>query len=90
MKKRSSEIAECVGRRNLDFCCLQETKWKGQGARFLEGDREGNRYKFFWNGCKGIEEDIAGVGVMVAEKWEKKIVEVRRISETDDDQNSSW
>jgi len=30
MKGRSGEIAECVGRRNLDFCYLQETKWKGQ------------------------------------------------------------
>jgi hypothetical protein len=81
MKGRSGEIAECVGRRNLDFCCLQETKWKGQGARFLEGDREGNRYKFFWVGCKEDKKGNAGVGVMVAEKWENKIIEVRRINE---------
>ena len=73
--KRSSEVAEMVGRRQLDFCCVQECKWKGQGARFLEGD--GVRYKFFWAGCK---EGTAGVGIMIAEKWIDKVVEVKRIS----------
>src|SRR5918995_6633188 len=30
MAKRSDEVVEMVGRRKLDFCCLQETKWKGE------------------------------------------------------------
>jgi len=29
MVRRSSEVVEMMGRRELDFCCVQETKWKG-------------------------------------------------------------
>ena len=49
MTKRSDEIAEMVGRRKLDFCCLQETKWKSEMRRMLGS--EVYRYKFFWKGC---------------------------------------
>src|SRR5206468_11865662 len=30
MVRKSGEVVEMVGRRGLDFCCLQETKWKGR------------------------------------------------------------
>src|SRR5206468_1491119 len=76
MVRKSGEVIEMVGRRGLDFCCLQETKWKGQSARTLEGD--GHKYKFFWTGCK---EGSSGVGILVAEKWLEKVVEVKRINE---------
>ena len=36
MVGRSGEVVEMVGRRGLDFCCLQETRWKGDGARTIE------------------------------------------------------
>ena len=29
MKGRSGEVADMAARRRLDFCCLQETRWKG-------------------------------------------------------------
>jgi len=45
MSRRSGEVAEMAGRRNLDFCCLQETRWKGGSARMIGG--EGARFKFF-------------------------------------------
>ena len=35
---RSEEVAEMVGRRNLDFCCVQETRWKGGSARIIGGE----------------------------------------------------
>ena len=35
-------------------------------------------YKFLWAGC---EEGLAGVGILVAEKWIEKVIEVKRISE---------
>jgi hypothetical protein len=35
-------------------------------------------YKFLWAGC---EEGLAGVGMLVAEKWVEKVIEVKRISE---------
>ena len=41
MSGRSGEVIDMVQRRGLDFCCLQETRWKGGNAQML-GD-----YKFF-------------------------------------------
>ena len=34
--------------------------------------------KFLWAGC---EEGLAGVRILVAEKWIEKVIEVKRISE---------
>jgi len=39
MVNRSDYVAEMVGRRKLDFCCLQETKWKGE-MRWMLGNGE--------------------------------------------------
>ena len=64
MSRRSTEVAEMLARRRLDFCCVQETRWKGGGARKIEG--EGFCYKFYWIGC---EEGVSGVGVLVAERY---------------------
>lgn len=76
MVGRSGEVVEMVGRRNIDFCCLQETRWRGESARVIEA--AGRSYKFFW---KGGDEKGGGVGVLVAEKWIEKVIEVRRCSE---------
>ena len=75
MVRRSSEVVEMVGRRELDFCCVQETKWKGENARTLEGGDK--RYKFFWKGCK---QGTSGVGILIAEKWIDKVVQINRVS----------
>ena len=58
MNGRSGEIVDMLRRRKLDFCALQETRWKGSGTQVMGG------YKFFWQGGKGG----AGVGVMVADR----------------------
>ena len=76
MSGRSGEVVEMVGRRKLDFCCVQETKWKGNGARSIEA--AGMKYKFFW---KGGEDRSLGVGILVEEKWIEKVIEVKRVSE---------
>jgi exonuclease III len=76
MSRTSGEVVEMVARRRLDFCCVQESRWKGEGARFLGGD--GRKYKFYW---KGGEVGVSGVGVVVAEKYVDKVVEVRRVSD---------
>lgn len=76
MARRSGEIVDMVARRKLDFCCVQETRWKGGSARTMGVD--GGRYKFFWVGC---EEGVSGVGVLVSEKWIDKVIEVKRVSE---------
>jgi hypothetical protein len=68
-----------VGRRRLDFCCLQETRWRGDSASCVRVlGVAGARYKFFWVGSK---EGVSGVGVLLAEKWFDNVVQVRRISE---------
>ena len=72
MKKKEGEVVDMAARRRLDFCCLQETGWKGEGARKL------GEYKFFWMGCS---RGIHGVGLLVAERWIEKVLEVRHVSE---------
>jgi hypothetical protein len=77
MTGRANEVVEMIGRRQIDFCSVQETRWKGEGTRRIEGGDK--RYKFFWKGCN--EVGGSGVGILVAEKWVTNVVEVRRISE---------
>ena len=73
LRGRSDEVVEMVGRRNLDFCCLQETRWRGKNARRI------GSYKIFWS---GYEAGLAGVGILVEEQWiDKKVIEVKRINE---------
>ena len=76
LTRRSGEVVEMISRRKLDFCCVQETRWKGEGARLLGG--EGMRYKLFW---KGSERGVGGVGIFAAEQYIDKVVEVRRVSD---------
>ena len=45
------------------MCCLQQVRWRGQGARMLA--MKGRRYKMWWSG-KG--DGDGGLGVMVV--WE--------------------
>src|SRR5664279_56509 len=42
MRGRSGEIVKMMETRRLDFCCLQETRWKGGNARTI------GSCKFFW------------------------------------------
>ena len=72
MRGRSGEVVDMADRRCLDFCCLQETRWKSSGARTI------GKYKFFWSGCS---EGTAGVGILVKESWVDKVLEVKRINE---------
>jgi hypothetical protein len=76
LKGRGDEVVEMAGRRRLDFCCLQETRWRG--ASSVKRGKEGMRYRIYYQGC---EEGVAGVGIMVHEKWFANVLETRRISE---------
>ena len=62
--------------KNIDFCCAQETRWKGESARMFGAN--GRRYKFFWQGCN---KGTAGVGVFIADRWIDSVVNVVRVSE---------
>jgi hypothetical protein len=71
MSGRGGEVVEMLRNKRLDFCALQETRWKGSGAQVMGG------YKFFWQGGKGG----AGVGLMVADRWVDSVLEVRRVDD---------
>ena len=76
MVSRSGEVVDTLHRRKIDFCCAQETRWKGESARMLGAN--GRRYKFFWQGCN---KGTAGVGVFIAEIWIDSVVNVVRVNE---------
>ena len=54
---RGTEVCEELRKRRVDVCCLQEVRWRGQGARFLGA--KGRRYKLWWS---GNSEGAGGVG----------------------------
>ena len=70
------EVQRCVRKRRMDVCCLQEVKWRGQGARFL--GVKGRRYKLWWS---GYSDGTEGMGVLAKEDLCKKVVEVQRRSD---------
>ena len=49
MVSRYGEVVDALHIRKIDFCCAQETMWKGESARMLGAN--GRRYKIFWQGC---------------------------------------
>ena len=63
-------------RKKVDACCLQEVRWRGQGARFV--GVKSRRYKLRW---LGNNDGIEGAGILEKEKLCEKIVEVRRKSD---------
>ena len=67
------EISEILKRRCVDICCLQGVRWKGHGAKMI-----GNGFKFLWSGgCKAEN----GMGVIVASRLRRKVVEVERFND---------
>ena len=68
------EVCEELRKMMIDVFCLQEVRWRGQGARMLWMKRR--RYRLWWSG-----DGVGGVGVMVKEKLCRKVVEVRMVSD---------
>ena len=69
---RGTEVCEELRKRKVDVCCLQDVRWRGEGARFI--DVKGKTHKLWW--C-GIDDKTGGVGILVKELCEN-MVEVRR------------
>ena len=72
LRGKDGEVVNMAVEGCLDFCCLQETRWRGEGAR------KKGAYKLFWMGC---EKGIRGVGMLVADRWIEKVLDVKRVSE---------
>ena len=73
---RKTEVCEELRKRRVDVCCMQEVKWKGQGARFMS--TSGRRYKLWWS---GKDAGFGGVGILVKEEISENVLEVRRKSD---------
>jgi len=73
MVGKSREVAAMLGRRKVDVCAVQETRFRNEGTRMYGSD--GERCKFWWSGGS---EGNSGVGVMIKEEWKKNIIEVVR------------
>ena len=76
MSGRSGEVVDTLVRSKVYVCCVQETRWKSDGARMLNG--KSCRYKFLLQNCS---EGLHGVEVLLSEDLVDKVVEVKRISE---------
>ncbi|XP_014679471.1 PREDICTED: uncharacterized protein LOC106819341 [Priapulus caudatus] len=63
MRGKASEVVETMTRRKVDLCCLQETRWKMDGIKIIDG--KDSRYKFSWS---GNDKGTSGVGLSDAEK----------------------
>ena len=70
---RGTEVCKEFRKRKVDVCCLQEVRWRGEGARFI--DVKGKRCKLWW--C-GNDDKAGGVGILVKEELCENVVEVRR------------
>ena len=70
---KANEIAEMLTRRNVDLCCLQETRWRGGSSRQIKG--KDSIYKLFW--C-GDQSGFRGIGIMLAQKWVNNVLSVKR------------
>ena len=70
---RGTEVCEELRKRKVDVCCLQEVRWRGEGAHFI--GVKGRKYKLWW--C-GNDDKTGGVGILVKEELCEKVVEVRR------------
>ena len=73
---RKTEVCEEPRKRKVDVCCIQEVRWKGQGARFV--GTLGRRYKLWWS---GNDAGFGEVGILVKEEISGNVVEVRKKSD---------
>ena len=74
---RKMEVCEQLRKRKVDVCCIQEVRWKGQGARFV--GTLGRKYKLWWS---GNDAGFGKVGILVKKKISGNVVEVRRKSDS--------
>ena len=76
LRSKSEEVANALEKRKVKICCLQETRWKGEGAIVLV--TENTKYKLWWSGG---EKALNGCGCMIEEEFADKVVEVKRVSD---------
>ena len=63
LKGKGDEVVEILSRRRLNFCCVQETRWKTLVKNI---DGKNLRYKYFGS---GLSNKFGGLGILLSEKW---------------------
>ena len=67
-------MCEELRKRKVDVCCLQEVRWRNEGARFI--GVKGRRYKLWW--C-GNGDKTGGVGILVKEERSRGETELSQL-----------
>jgi len=68
MTDRNRKLVELLKRPNINICCVQETKWKGEKAKYIE-----HGSKIIYSG-KTITRNV--VEVLMEEKMKSKVIYV--------------
>ncbi|ONM58670.1 Retrovirus-related Pol polyprotein LINE-1 [Zea mays] len=68
------EIVDVVVRRRVNILCVQETKWKGQKAKEVEG----TGFKLWYTGTATNKN---GVGVLIDKSLKDGVVDVKRVGD---------
>ena len=69
---KSLELIDTMKRRKINIACIQETKWKGEKAKEING------YKLWY---VGKDNHRNGVGIMVDKNLKDKVVAVKRVGD---------
>ena len=77
LRSRLGEIVEMLELRSLDICCVQETRFRGKSVRMISGKAGENKLFHMGN-----EKGLGGVGSFLAKRWEDKIIDVSRVSDS--------
>ncbi|XP_046976378.1 uncharacterized protein LOC124542478 [Vanessa cardui] len=70
MTGRSTELSEILKTRQINACCVQETKWKGSKSRDI-----GNGYQLVYH---GVDTKRNGVGIVLDENLKTRVIDVVR------------
>ncbi|XP_045506837.1 uncharacterized protein LOC123703012 [Colias croceus] len=70
---RCQELAKVLQRRDINACCIQETKWKGSKSRDI-----GLGYQLIYHGIKNSQN---GVGIVLDCNLKQRIIKVDRKSD---------
>ncbi|XP_063382160.1 uncharacterized protein LOC134668649 [Cydia fagiglandana] len=73
MTGRSQELSEILRTREINACCIQETKWKGSKSRDI-----GNGYQLVYHGTNTKRN---GVGIVLDDHLKQRIINVDRKSD---------
>ena len=69
MVRKSWEVVKMLARRNVDICCVQETRYRGTGSKTIESGTE--KYRLCWSRNK---TGLNGEGILVHEEMVEDLI----------------